>query len=228
MSDRGDRAAKKPAPQPGHKDEIETLRYWLANEDVYTSPYVRNWLERTPIAYAADALAQIASQAQPDSRTPWSLLSRGFRAMFTASEIITEKSPAGRKAGVRAAMLLANLGDVGCLAPLSRVFEPNWYWAGRYQKAIETCLLRFLARELNPEERNDNCQSLLRLAELLWSTGGARADLSEEHTQLLQVLMRQLPSPGTDASDSLKSTIAASRTTKPNRMRVKSSLSQSQ
>src|SRR5581483_9917628 len=85
-------------------DKLQLLLYWLANEDIYTSPYVRNWLKRTPRDEAADILARIADYAQPESRSIVNMLVLGLVMMFTTSQVVLPKSPAGRKAGIRAAL----------------------------------------------------------------------------------------------------------------------------
>ena len=110
----------------------DELRYWLVNEDWYMSRHTREWLERTPPDEAADLLARIAQDANPEPRSAWSMFLTGIASSgFSPSNAIAGKGPDERKAGTRAALMLANLNDARCVAPLVRVFETNGLWQNK-------------------------------------------------------------------------------------------------
>jgi hypothetical protein len=219
------------AEQEKAADQLKTLRYWLATEDIYTSTYVREWLERTPVEEAADVLARIAENAQPEPHSLWYMFSRGFTMMFTTSEIISDKSPAGRKAGIRAALLLADMDDPRCLPPLARAFETTAFWEGKYQEAIEETLLRFLSEAV---ERPDIVQfdgdatsmalqflSLRLLAVQIWQSGRGRKELSTRRANLL-IATIQCQNVFNEALDGkLIGSIIEAKAATPNRDRVK-------
>ena len=194
MTDTRDAEARQAAPDEAHRrdEEVLTLQYWLANEDIYTSTFVKNWLKRTPRGEAADALASIAKYARPESRSPLTMMFLGLTAMLTTAEIISINSPAGRKAGIRAALLLANLNDVRCLMPLVAVFEMHWFWEGKYQQAIESALLRFLLKDDDSLDWKMHIETLQSLAERIWLSGDAKQDLSVRRTDLLVAALRRM------------------------------------
>lgn len=140
-------------------DDIEgDLRYWLSNEDWYPSRFTQHFLRDTPPAVAADTLARIAADAEPEPRSLWSL----FVAAFATSGFL----PSGgaqigrRKAGVRAALLLADLNDGRSLAPLVRVFCTEPLFQNKYHREIEAALLRQVART-NPDGDHAPLRELL-------------------------------------------------------------------
>src|SRR5690242_12732445 len=97
------------------------LRYWLTNEDWYMSSHTRRWLESTQLQEAADLLARIAEDANPEPR--WGLsafLSVLAVSGFSFTGAIAGKGPQIRKAGIRAALMLANLNDLRSIPPLVR------------------------------------------------------------------------------------------------------------
>lgn len=202
-------------------EDLRTLLYWLANEDIYTSPYVRNWLKRTPREEAADVLAHISEYAQPESRSFFHQGFLGLLMMFTTAEVVTKKSPAGRKAGTRAAMLLANRNDLRSLAPLVRVFEPDWFWAGKYQAAIETALLQLLSEAEGQPEIRAHAEDLRNLANRIWRSGPRRADLSPRLTDLLLATLRLLKEIDGETDLALLKSLTEAKATQPNRARIK-------
>ncbi|MCW3052163.1 MAG: hypothetical protein JWN14_1333 [Chthonomonadales bacterium] len=201
-------------------EERTTLQYWFANEDVYTSAYVRKWLERTPSDEVGDVLAAIAQYAHPE---PHSLLWMAFHAltaMLTTAEIISEKSPAGRKSGIRAAMLLANRNDLRALGPLVHVFEPHWFWKGRYQEAIEAALLHLLSHAPEETEWTPYRADLRTLAEAIRQIGRGRQELSARQADLLIISLKRLASAADADTTILLQTIASTEARTPHRARV--------
>jgi hypothetical protein len=207
-------------PQHRLPERLRTLNYWLATEDVYTSDYVRNWLKRTPPHEAMNVLARIAENASPEPHSVLYSAYRGCLMIFTTSEAVSEKGPAGRKAGVRAALLLAQHNDARCLPPLIRVFETHWLWIGKYQEDIEAALLRFLRDAGDRPEIRRYTGELRRLAERLWRIGGGRRELSARHADLLEAILHSLRHDAEEPDLALLRTLAASRATSPNRSRV--------
>jgi len=201
-------------------EELTTLQYWLANEDVYTSDYVRKWLERTPPERAADTLASIAQYAQPESHSFWWMMFHGLTTMLTTAEIISENSPAGRKMGVRAAMLMANLHDPRACAPLVRVFETHWFWEGKYQAAIETALLRLLADPESVLNGSLSHSDLRELAARIWRTGNHRQELSSRRSDLLIAALHRLKPIVEESDTTLLKSLASAKTLLPQRRKV--------
>lgn len=202
-------------------DELSTLQYWLANEDVYTSAYVRKWLERTPPDEAADTLASIARYARPEPHSLLWMLFHGLTATLTTAEIISENSPAGRKAGIRAAILLASLNDSRALPPLARVFETHWFWESKYQAAIEGALLRLLTEVPGDTDLRPYREDLLQVAGRIWQVGGGRAELSARRADLLIALLQRLAPITGEAEAALLKTIVSAEARTPQRSRVK-------
>ncbi len=202
-------------------EERSTLQYWLANEDVYTSAYVRKWLERTPPEEVADTLAQIAEYAHPESRSFFSMFFHGLISMLTTAEIISEKSPAGRKIGIRSAMLLANLNDPRALAPLVRVFETHWFWRGKYQSAIEAALLHLLAGAPEGLDWTPYRADLRAVAENIQQISKGRQELTVRQANLLIGALRHMATVAGETEISLLKTIAFAEARTPLRIRVK-------
>jgi hypothetical protein len=202
-------------------EELSTLKYWLANEDVYTSNYVRKWLERTPSKEAADTLDTIAQYAGPEPHSLWWMLFHGLTAMLTTAEIISEKSPAGRKAGIRAATLLAGLHDPRALPLLIRAFETHWFWEGKYQVAIESALLRFFSEAPADLDLTPYREHLQKLADRIWQIGRGRTELTSRKADLLIALLHRLAPMNGEAVTALLQTIVTSEARTPQRNRVK-------
>ena len=213
-------APSAPRQRPALPEHLRTLHYWLANEDVYTSDYVRNWLTRTPPRQAMDTLARIAENARPEPHSMLYAIFRGMLMIFTTSETVSETGPAGRKAGLRAALLLAQHGDVRCIAPLVRVFETGWLWPGKYQEDIETALTRFLSASGDQPEVRRYADDLRRLAERLWRSGGGRRELPEPHALLLIAILNSLRHGAEESDIALLRSIAGARPARPHRARV--------
>jgi len=202
------------------------LRYWLANEDWDMSQYTRRWLERTAPTEAADVLAKIAEGAQPE---PSSLLYRLVLVVALSGFANSVGGVAERKAGVRAALMLARLGDRRAVAPLTRVFDPYGSWQSKYQRNIEGALTRLLT----DAARTDGAAHLDEVTHLVARTwpadGKVRADLTPALAELLVACVGYLRAAGSaSASTALRS--LASRTVDsarhPNRARVQGAAAQ--
>ena len=202
------------------------LRFWLASEDIYTSPFVSHWLERTPKQRAADVLAEVSIHAGKEPRALIPMMLSAYMMAFSTSEVVTDKSPAGRKSGVRAAMLLANLEDPRCIAPLVRVFEPHWYWAGKYQETIEKALLKYLNGEAaqNDPGLAGFAPDLQRLIERIWRSGGGRRDLTPRLADLAVAALQTLNQTDPNAAKTISAMLSTSRSNLPNRSRVRAAV----
>jgi hypothetical protein len=196
------------------------LRHWLVLEDWYMSNHTRAWLQRTPPEQAADTLARIAADADREPRSPWSVIATGIAtAGFTPSGAIAGSGPVNRKAGVRAALMLANLNDLRCIAPLARAFAPAGSRQGQYQELIEKALTRVLANAEGQAETQPYEPEVQTLAREIWAEGGDGKDLSSAHAELLIAALRFLKTAGADLS--VLNAIVKAPAKKPSRSRVK-------
>jgi hypothetical protein len=202
------------------------LRYWLANEDWYMSRYTREWLERTPQKEATDALAQIAEDAVAEPRAPWAVVATIVAsAGLATSDGIGGKGPGARKAGTRAALILADMQDARALPPLIRVFSTGGFLQSKYQDQIETALTQFLAAA---EAKNDPdiaryAGDIRALTERIWQSG-ERQDLSASLADLLITTIHYLQSLGgwenVRVLNLIRETALANAAKQPNRARV--------
>ena len=206
-------------------EELNTLRYWLANEDIYTSAYVRKWLERTPREAAVDTLAEMARTARPESHSLLRMMFHALTAMLTTAEIISDNSPAGRKAGIRAAMLLAGMNDPRALPPLARVLETHWFWEGKYQAAIEAALLRLLADVPETLDLSPYRTDLRKIVEDLLQFGHGKQEISSRRADLLIAALKRLAPIAEETDFSLLQKIASAQVRTPQRTRVKEAAS---
>lgn len=196
----------------------EQLGYWLANEDWYMSRHTRQWLDQTPPAVATDTLARIAEQAAKEPQALWYRAAATFAAGFSPSGVADPRM-AARKAGLRAALMLADLGDVRAVVPLVRVWEPDPARQGKYHPRIEESLSRLLAN-VAPEDVPVLAPELRALAQTVWQTGGERRDLSPLLADLLKIVFRLLESSGeANSTDTLLPPVHA-KPNQPNRARV--------
>lgn len=206
-------------------DEVE-LRYWLANEDWYKSRYTMRWQERTPHDEAADTLAEIAQSAQPEPRALWSVAA----TIFASSGLATSDGIAGggagaRKAGTRAALMLAEMEDPRCIAPLVRVFSlGGGLLQNKYHDQITAALLRVLsaAAEGPSPEFVRAAPEVRTLAERIWGTeADLRRDLVPVHTELLRAALQFLAAAGGWDNTEVLRKVAASPVRAPNRLRAR-------
>lgn len=204
---------------PELSDELRLVMYWLANEDLYTSDSVRIWMDRNPPETVADDLARLAANAQPEPRSFWYGLFRGFMMAFGTSDAVSEKGPGGRKAGVRAALLLARMGDLRSLPPLVRAFETHWNRKGKYQDSIERALLGLVENSTGMPETRAYAQDTAMLLERIWRSGGT--DLSPQSADLAIAAVRALAASENDHARRILHEIAASKSSSPNKMRVR-------
>ncbi len=181
-------------------------------------------MEREPRKEVAEMLTKIANVANHEPHTLWTLLFNSFVGVFTTSEVVTEHSPAGRKAGIRAALLLASWNDPRSLKPLALAFETDWFWQGSYQDAIETALHRFLS---NPDNHDLEIQSepLRILAQRVWRSGGVGRELAPRRADIIQYILKILSKMDEPANVKLIQAIAVSKARTPNRSRVKAAAS---
>ncbi len=161
------------------------VRYWLANEDRYMSGYVRKYLETTPFDEASNDLELIASSAGREPHSLFDALLGGFLQVFTTAESVNESSPAGRKAGIRAALLLAHRQDPRCLSPLVRSLELGIFWAGAHQRRMEEALILFLESSPKAIGLTPYSKTLNDLVKLIWRSRSLRNDLSKKRISLL-------------------------------------------
>lgn len=198
----------------------EDLRYWLVNEDWYMSRHTREWLEATPADEAADLLARVAQDAQPEPRSAWSMFITGFAsAGFAPSNAIAGAGPNNRKSGIRAAVMLGNQGDFRALVPLLRVFEPDPRWQNKYQRQIADALIELLSAAPDAESRRF-APEIRALADRIWRFGAPKRDLPDPLTDVLLAALRWLAAIDPSAAEAV---LVASAET-PNRSRVRASL----
>jgi len=208
-------------------DEIE-LRYWLANEDWYQSQYVRQWLARTPPHEAAEVLARIASDAEAEPTDFFSVAATVVATSgFATSTGIAGGGPDARRAGTRAALMLADLNDARCIPPLVRVFYTGGVLRNKYSDLIEAALLRFLteAEKQGNADLSPIAPDLRLLADRVWHFE-ARRDLGPARADLLAVTLRLLQQFGGEANRALMTSITAppAPAKHPNRRALQQSL----
>jgi hypothetical protein len=183
----------EPAPSLVSDEEYEELEYWLSNEDWYKSRFTQNWLKRTPPEVAVEVLAPLAAQADLEPRNPWAMFVRGFVASgFSATSAIAGQKIRIRRAGVRAALMLAELNDARAIPALVRVFEPNRNWQHKYQELIEDALVQFLSSEENIVRAAPYADHLRNLARRIWESGNDRHDLSPRFATVLLAILPAL------------------------------------
>jgi hypothetical protein len=195
------------------------LEYWLANEDWYRSRFTRDWLARTPREKAVEVLARLVEGADPEPRSLWAIFLAGFASSgFAPSSSVAGKGVRIRKIGVRAALMLADLNDSRCVAPLARVFETNRVWQNKYHELIETALQRFLGSTTGvPGDAAAAYAADLRaLAARLWESGHGRSDLTQANAELLVAVLRRLHADGDETGVALLRSITDFRATRPN------------
>ncbi len=189
--------------------EESELRYWLANEDWYISQYARQWLLRTPPQEAADVLARIAEDAQAEPRSFFSVAATVIATSgFATSTGIAGEGPDARRAGTRAALMLANLQDARCLPPLVRVFHTGGFLQSKYREMIEAALLRFLTEAEGRADVLPFVSDIRSLAEGIWGRENERHDLSPAFKNLLIVALRWLQAANGEADRALLTAIA--------------------
>jgi hypothetical protein len=201
--------------------EDEELQYWLENEDWYRSRYTENWLQRTPPEAAANILAPLAEKADLEPRNPWAMLVRGFVASgFSPTSAIAGQKIRIRRAGVRAALLMADLDDARALPALIRVFEPNPNWQHKYQELIENALIRFLDSDDNQAKAEPYAAHLRDLARRIWEAD-ERHDLSPRFAEVLLSLIGTLGRFRDEETVAFLRSLAASSPANPNQQRVR-------
>ncbi len=160
----------------------QALRYWLATEDVYISPYVREWLAKTDRCAAVDTLFGFALHAASEPRSIFRMMINGYMVVFSSSEIVRDNTPGARKAGKRAALLLASMGDLRSLQPLVNAFEAHWFWQGSYQTEIEKALLKLLSNLPPSANLSAQMDNLVKLANIIWKL---KSRITERQAEIL-------------------------------------------
>ncbi len=167
----------------------DTLRYWLAQEDWYPSRYTQTFLENTPPEEIGDTLARIAADAEPEPHSYAALL---YTAFATAGFLPSAggKIPR-RKAGVRAALLLAERDDPRCIPALTRVFETESVWQNKYQEQIVAALTRYLTKAASGNSEHPYGDEVEQLATRIWNIQ-PNSDLPVNFARLLLSALRYL------------------------------------
>jgi hypothetical protein len=145
-------------------------------------------------------------------------------AGLATSDGIGGKGPGARRAGTRAALMLADRGDPRCIAPLVRVFSTGGFLQNKYQDQIEAALTKFLTHEGDRPEVARFAPDIRLLADRL-RQGGERGDLSPGRADLLIAILRCLEPLGGPENLALLRAIAGSASgspaRQPQRARVK-------
>jgi hypothetical protein len=199
--------------------DSEELRHWLANEDWYPSRHTQAWLSRTDPDVAADILASLAERADLESRNPAVQFIATFAAGFSPSGTIGGEGAIDRKAGIRAALMLAEMGDVRSVPPLVRIFEPYETRQSKYQAQIEKLLggIFTQAAQNSTSEIVAVCADPARtLAERIWNERTNR-DLTPVLADLLYSVARFLLATGNEQNRTVVQRIAENNATKPQR-----------
>lgn len=198
----------------------ETLRYWLAQEDWYPSSYTQKFLDTNSGEVVGDTLARIAGDAEPEPHSYGALL-------YTAFATIGFMPSAGgkilrRKAGVRAALLLAERNDARCVPALIRVFETEGVWQNKYHEQIVSALTRYFADAADGGEETGYVTEVAGLVARIWEHA-QNTDLSPSLARLLLSAAGYLRATGAKQHAILR-TIAQSEPPRPMRREVRDRL----
>ena len=178
-------APNLPTPKPPFLTE-EELHEWLASEDWYPSAHTKAWLERTPRKEAADVLAHFAAQADLEPLNPFALaLMVGVTAGFVPSQGAAGRGVLNRKAGIRAALYLADFGDIRAIAPLCRLWTNVRVKRSKYYQQIEPALIRLLSENEGCAAPGETRDAVRHLVSRIWQAGGPKRDLSRAQADLL-------------------------------------------
>ena len=127
-----------------------------------------------------------------DARSPGAaLLTIVAVAGFSPSNGVAGGGPTARKAGVRAALMLADLGDRRAIVPLVRTLTGRSLWRSPYAALIETALAKLLTQAA-PDTVREYAPSLETLWDFLWNEN-RRRDLASSRADLLITLLALLP-----------------------------------
>ena len=186
------------------------LRRWFVHEDIYLSAFTRQWLERTPPDEAADLLAHIAQDAQLEGLSLLALLARSFAlAGFSPSLAIAGGGVYARKAGIRAALLLASLNDARALTPLARLWSVNPLNQSKYHDKIEWSLVVLLSDDFTPDELRLHVPAVADLARRVWNVGLPRRDLTPQRAALIRAALTSVARTDANAAHSLADFLTA-------------------
>jgi hypothetical protein len=200
----------------------EDLRYWLTNEDWYFSQHTRAWLERTPRGEAAEVLARVAADAALEPRTVGNFFATLVTtAGLTPAGAIAGVGPHERKAGTRAALLLAHLGDARAVPALARVWDARESRRSQYHELIEKALTVYLSEPAHDGDLAEHAETLRDLARRLWQPETPRRDLTAPTADLLIAALRPLAAMNAPEDRALLREIADAEGHGPNRQRVR-------
>ena len=201
------------------------LRRWFVNEDIYLSAFTRKWLEQTPTQEAADMLARIAGDAALEGLSPLALAARSFALSgFTPSLAVAGGGVYDRKAGIRAALLLASLKDARALTPLARLWSVNPLNQSKYHDQIESALLQLLSEDFAADELRPHADALADLARRIWNVGFPNRDLTSQRAALIRAILDNLSRADADAARSFAGFVTEKPSRRRNRASVQSDL----
>ena len=163
----------------------EELHQWLADEDWYPSAHTKAWLEKTPRKEAADVLARFAQKADLEPLNPLSVAAMvGVMAGFVPSQGAMGRRVLDRKAGIRAALYLADFGDIRAVPPLCRLWTSAPFKKSKYHEQIEPALAKLLGQTTGdaPEETRAAVHDLVVR---VWKAKGPKRDLTAAQADLL-------------------------------------------
>jgi hypothetical protein len=199
------------------KSEVD-LRYWLYEEDIYTSRHTREWLARTDPREAAELLERIAQDAEIERLSPLKEFLMGMAVAFTTSSNLLGNAHKARKCGVRAALILAEMGNPRAIPPLVRILETDGRPEGKYQPHVEAALLRLLAsKESNLPRYVPQMRDML---ERIWRRRGGKGDIPARLAALLEAALPHIRGSGDPESRELLDSLASSSATGRNRAKI--------
>lgn len=198
---------------------VAELHQWLADEDWYPSAHTKEWLRRTPKAEAADTLYTLAQAADLEPMNPWSVFVMiGVLAGFVPSQGAAGRKVLDRKAGIRAALYLADFGDARAIVPLCRLWTTSGVKRSKYHDQIEAALTGLLSVSRDSPAPAETAEAVRDVARRVWEGRPASRDLTPEEADLIVAAFDFLR--GGSESGALAVRITATPSRLPQRARV--------